>query len=176
MSSVYFAQAGEDGPVKIGFCASNPLKRLAELQTGCPHEIFLIGTVSGGRKDESEMHRRLDAYWIRGEWFERKPEVLAAINSVLEAGRIERAIPPPAERTAKIPSHPVAIFRHRSDPPLSQVEFGAMVGVEGHTVYRWENRMSMPRPRRWAILARLTGAPIGEILTASRRLQSEDAA
>lgn len=46
---VYFIVNERSGAIKIGH-ASNPLKRLYELQTGCPDELMLMGQISGGRE------------------------------------------------------------------------------------------------------------------------------
>lgn len=52
----YFIQQGARGPIKIG-CASNPRTRVAELQTGSPDRLTLLGSIEGGRAVESDLHR-----------------------------------------------------------------------------------------------------------------------
>lgn len=65
---VYFVQQGESGPVKIGL-ANDPLRRMAELQTGNPEELSLRHVVPGKRADEAKLHHRFREARIRGEWF-----------------------------------------------------------------------------------------------------------
>lgn len=65
---VYFIQAGQHGPIKIGV-ASNVRKRLAALQTGHHTSLRIIGTVPGDAALERELHQRFAAHRIRGEWF-----------------------------------------------------------------------------------------------------------
>lgn len=69
-SWVYFARHGVDGPIKIGR-AYDPHKRVRGLSVGSPIGLVLIGAVLSARADEeeAEIHARLDAHCIRGEWF-----------------------------------------------------------------------------------------------------------
>jgi hypothetical protein len=77
-SVVYFVQAGDDGPVKIGY-ASDFLKRLSALQTGCPDQLRVLGMFPGGPSEEKELHTRLNMHRMRGEWFAPSDTVLSAI-------------------------------------------------------------------------------------------------
>lgn len=80
---VYFVQALDGGPIKIG--TSNDVnKRVASLQTGSPMPLRLVGSLPGGRALEKEIHARLCAHRLRGEWFAESPEVIAAIKEVLQ--------------------------------------------------------------------------------------------
>lgn len=65
---VYFIQVGDAGLVKIGV-SSNPLVRLASLQTSHSDELRLIGTMPGKRSKERELHDRFASLRVRGEWF-----------------------------------------------------------------------------------------------------------
>lgn len=80
MSAVYFAQAGEGGPVKIGFTQSDVARRLAGLQTGCPHPMKLLASVPGGPSDERGLHAKLRRHRVSGEWFNPHIEVLALVE------------------------------------------------------------------------------------------------
>lgn len=67
---VYFIQAGDDGPIKIGWTASsNVEKRLRGLQTGNPHRLYLRATVSGTLYSEQMLQRLLGNSRLEGEWF-----------------------------------------------------------------------------------------------------------
>lgn len=66
--AVYFIQAGEDGPVKIGV-AKNPEKRLPALQVNCVAKLRPLGVVNGDRETERSLHARFAASRVRGEWF-----------------------------------------------------------------------------------------------------------
>jgi len=67
---IYFIQAGEDGPVKIGR-AVNPVERLSVLQTGNWSDFRLRAalTVDDDTEVETSLHKMLSRYRIRGEWF-----------------------------------------------------------------------------------------------------------
>ena len=74
---VYFLQDGPTGPVKIGF-TRHLQARIEELQCGHKDRLRLLGSRPGGRREEREIHRRLAAHRLRGEWFAPAPAVLAA--------------------------------------------------------------------------------------------------
>lgn len=80
-TSVYFMQAGEGGPIKIGLtnCVAN---RLRYIQTGQPCEIELLGSVTGGKDLEEALHVRFAADRLRGEWFKDTPELRAVIEKL----------------------------------------------------------------------------------------------
>lgn len=86
----YFIQAGVDGPIKIGK-ADNPEKRLAELQTGSPESLRLIGKLQGDH--ERDLHNRFHKLHLRGEWFNPDVRLLAFILDHAEScGEIEGLI------------------------------------------------------------------------------------
>lgn len=72
---VYFIQAEQGGPIKIGVCR-DPHARLASLQTCNPLKLRILGVVEGVEKDERRLHRRFAATRLQGEWFEPSGELL----------------------------------------------------------------------------------------------------
>lgn len=76
---VYFIQAGEDGPIKIG-SAKKPGERLATMQTGNHVELRLIGFAPVPAESETGLHLRFAKHNIRGEWFHPHPDVLAVVE------------------------------------------------------------------------------------------------
>lgn len=81
--TVYFLQAGTDGPIKIGYCGSDLDRRIEAIQCGCPWKLSLLGCVSGTRGNELWLHRRFVADRLRGEWFEPTSGLLHAISDIL---------------------------------------------------------------------------------------------
>jgi hypothetical protein len=71
---VYFIQAGDDGPIKIGW-ALDPTARLKELQVGCPEPLRLLMTIADDGELESQLHRRFASLRLRGEWFRAEQEL-----------------------------------------------------------------------------------------------------
>lgn len=75
-SSIYFVQAGETGPIKIGWSVRANV-RLSDLQTGCPEPLRLLGAVPGKKHEERMFHRMFRHARIRGEWFHPVPSIVA---------------------------------------------------------------------------------------------------
>ena len=84
---IYFIQAGNDGPIKIGK-AQSPETRRRELQTGNHEKLNLIKVIPGDSEREYSIHNDLRShqYRARSEWFSPTPEVLAYINKVARVG------------------------------------------------------------------------------------------
>lgn len=79
--AVYFAQAGESGPVKIGWCKDSPKKRVADLQTGCPVKLNILYVVTRcARNFEGNLHELFSKHRIRGEWFTYCKEIQEFIS------------------------------------------------------------------------------------------------
>lgn len=72
---VYFIEAVGAGLVKIGFTDGDPLDRLKQLQTGCPHMLRLRATVAGGLDTEKEYHTKFIHHRASGEWFKLAMEI-----------------------------------------------------------------------------------------------------
>lgn len=82
--SIYFVQAGENGPIKIGR-ADDVYARLDNLQTGNAEELRLLVHVDGDRALEGTLHTHFDKDRIRGEWFRPSPELLQFIAKLNES-------------------------------------------------------------------------------------------
>ena len=103
---VYFIQAGEGGPIKIGH-AANVRRRVAGLRTACPTEILARGYIAGDEQTERALHRQFNDDRVRGEWFRPSAALLAV---VAEAAPI-------FTRKARQPTEP---------PPLLDIPFESM--------------------------------------------------
>lgn len=80
---VYFIQADENGPIKIGFTSDKPEKRLNQLQTGNHASLKLLGAINATADREKELHAALAEWRLQGEWFEPHPTVLATVQEAL---------------------------------------------------------------------------------------------
>jgi hypothetical protein len=78
---VYFISA--PGRIKIGY-TTQPEVRLAHLQAVDMERLDVIGTADGSRDDEAGLHRKLEQYQLRGEWFADNEEVRGIISLFLE--------------------------------------------------------------------------------------------
>jgi hypothetical protein len=105
MSVVYFLQAGEGGPVKIGFTKSLEA-RIRELQTGCPYELRVLATIAGKSRLERRYHYHLWQHRLRAEWFNPSEAVL---HAAARAAAGEVVAPPfeprPVRETKSLPSN-----------------------------------------------------------------------
>lgn len=82
---VYFIQANASkgrGPIKIGVSYA-PSIRLANLQTGCPYPIGLLGTIRGGRNVERALHLMFHDRRLSGEWFKPNRRMQRFISELL---------------------------------------------------------------------------------------------
>lgn len=77
---VYFARAAGTSMVKIGW-ARDVEKRLASLETACPHDMTIEGRMPGPMQDEKRMHVALAHRREKREWFRLTPDEVAAIVS-----------------------------------------------------------------------------------------------
>lgn len=74
--------------VKIGFTAKDPIARMANLQTGCPFKMTMLGYVFGSTGYEQELHRVLEDDRCEGEWFVFSDYVSTIVSGQLSAEAI----------------------------------------------------------------------------------------
>lgn len=80
--SIYFIQAGKNGPIKIGYTNNGVNERLNQLQTACPYELKLLWVYEGETYTESEVQESLRHEHIRGEWFHPGKDVFEKIKEL----------------------------------------------------------------------------------------------
>lgn len=93
---IYFIQAGDGGPVKIGY-ATDVAARVRELQCGNHVRLRLLRSIEGGRAAEAWFHRAYAAQRMRGEWFAfaesmltAEPEIVVAFEAKIRSDLIAR--------------------------------------------------------------------------------------
>ena len=136
---IYFAQAGDGGPVKIGF-SSNVESRLASLRCASASEIVLLNTRPGSMKAERLLHSRLERHRLRGEWFEPAEDVLAEAAS-------KEPVPEPEPVTTSHRPHETSyemLNDYRNKSGASVGEFAAAILVGDRTAYRILRGEKMP--------------------------------
>ncbi len=69
---IYFIQAGENGPIKIGK-SDDPERRLKQLQTAHHKELKLLWVEDGAEEKESAYHEDFKDHNIKNEWFRPDP-------------------------------------------------------------------------------------------------------
>lgn len=86
---IYFIQAGNNGPIKIGI-ASKPETRLKNLQTAHFDELTIRGVMPGDKEVEKELHDRFSSYHMRGEWFQNAKEIDEFILTNCSLGTVNK--------------------------------------------------------------------------------------
>lgn len=132
--TVYFIQAGEGGPIKIGVSA-NVNHRLQMLQSANPAKLRLLGTVPGGRSVERQLYEALGDFRLMGEWFQDGPEVRAMI-----------ADPARLDASPKISRNRYRAARLKTG--LTQRELAERTGVSQAFIANLEGGLLLKRPRR----------------------------
>src|SRR5512146_2055560 len=79
-SYIYFIQAKDGGPVKIGW-TYNPVRRLKDLQAASPYKLVVRKVVPGTQRLEHYLHQRYEAYRLEGEWFEVQPDMPGCVHA-----------------------------------------------------------------------------------------------
>jgi hypothetical protein len=79
---VYFLQAGDDGPIKIGHTTRPVQDRIDKLQVGNAYELRLIGTIEAHAPYERVLHRKFKHIRMRGEWYRPEVELLQLIQAL----------------------------------------------------------------------------------------------
>lgn len=91
-TNVYFLQACQGGPVKIGH-SQNVERRLAEIQPGHPFKLQVARLFENvDPAFEAWLHRRFSDLRLHGEWFEE--EVMSATDTEDVRGLFESGHPP----------------------------------------------------------------------------------
>lgn len=76
---IYFLQAGEGGPIKIGFTDKPINKRMATLQTANAEKLTLIATMEGDLEDEKKFKSLFKTYRLNGEWYRPDKNLLGCL-------------------------------------------------------------------------------------------------
>jgi hypothetical protein len=80
-SFIYIVQAGDDGPIKVGW-TTDVKARLSWLSTDCWMPIRLLVAFPGSRRLEHKLHTQLKDYRVAGEWFRPVKELLDFANDL----------------------------------------------------------------------------------------------
>jgi hypothetical protein len=81
---IYFIQAENGGPVKIGRTKNSVAGRLMQLQTGHPYKLKIIWVFEeNGIWNEASIHERFKHIRLEGEWFKPEEELFEFIGEEL---------------------------------------------------------------------------------------------
>ncbi len=79
---IYYVQAGKKGFIKIGYAKIDVLKRIGQIQNGCPEKLKLLAVEYGSLKTERRLHEQFKEDKKRGEWFNLSKKLLYYINNI----------------------------------------------------------------------------------------------
>jgi len=91
LPKVYFIQAGDGGPIKIG-TATDVAKRLSTLQTAHHEKLRVVATIDGGRERELAVHANFAEDRLHGEWFRPSERVLEFIDRSKDPGYVAMSL------------------------------------------------------------------------------------
>lgn len=158
MKRVYFIQAGEAGPIKIGI-AAHPMRRLAALQCARDEKLQLLAHMPGDVGIEWSLHMKLAAHRINGEWFQPVAAVLAEVETAKahdqSLGPTRDEWKPDPRRVAFLKeferliseTFPIVLSAAFGDSPMSNREIAKAAEVTVRCVNNWRNseRGSIPQ-------------------------------
>jgi hypothetical protein len=83
---------GAERYVKVGYSV-NPEKRIAEVQTGNPRILEIVGYFPGTEEDERALHKQFGPSNKLQEWFRPTPALLSLFQGGTHTGRMSCASP-----------------------------------------------------------------------------------
>ncbi|WP_454629627.1 GIY-YIG nuclease family protein [Bradyrhizobium cenepequi] len=161
---VYFAQAGDGGPIKIGFTSADPSDRIAALQTGCPTRISLLGYLVGSKRDEAGLHRRFSHLHQSGEWFRAEESLIEAIAQMLRPGFQW----PPEEQLVsarKLPADPTISDIIWAAGGPARISEASRSEISVDAIHKW--RRNGIRDWHWALLMSLCDVSVKQLYRAN---------
>ena len=99
MMPVYFIQAGDGGPIKIGF-AKDVKRRLTKMQADNHERLRLRVVLEGDREEETRLHRQFYRCRLFGEWFHPSTNLLQYIK-----GKMPETILTVVTKTNSLPNN-----------------------------------------------------------------------
>jgi hypothetical protein len=153
-SRIYFIQAGESGPIKIGVSLQVD-KRLEGLRTSSPVCLRLLATKPGEQVDEWLLHKKLASHRLHGEWFDPHEDVLAEVSIALQFDqKIEKrpSMPKTPDQFARAAAdekfirvsliHAIRVgFAHEANPAAAVAR---LANVTQRAVENWLKRDATP--------------------------------
>lgn len=124
---VYFIQQDETQAIKIGYTETEQglRQRLADLQTGSPYTLRILGRTPGTPALERALHVRFRKYRLSGEWFSPCALIAQALKD------IEGEAPQPLEHRIDL-----AGAKHASPPAPRPRRPAGVVEKKGRWYYR----------------------------------------
>lgn len=139
---IYFIQAVDGGPVKIGW-AKNLDKRIAEIQRMSPSQLCILNTFDSSKEDERLLHKYFKCIRLYGEWFEPTDELLAFVQNPC---KVELPPKPQPRIIEEVPEGDIETVPYHPDK-LSVASTATYLRVSPFTILRLIRRKSIKAKR-----------------------------
>ncbi len=152
---VYFIQAGENGPVKIGY-AKDVFARAYGLQCGHYDTLNIIRVIDLECWAELWLHDHFKSSRIRGEWFKYAPEMESVVPCESQRERFspqKSTTAPRVDRVSKLQD-----FLNLQG--LTRGEFADQVGTTAEAVRLWLTDQRMPKRKSMEKIVALTNGAV----------------
>lgn len=143
--TIYMIRMDQDGPVKIGFTAHHPEKRLRQLQTGNPRKLCVVECFGGTVEGEGLFHKAFQSQRLEGEWFTWSEALYESFIHVAVFGGGFPTIPPLTKPGCDLLRHNHEVNGARRRYPdgrrHSQInwdELAVQCGVDAAAFVEWE--------------------------------------
>lgn len=165
--AVYLIQAGDAGPVKIGF-TENVAGRLIKMQADNHEPLRVLALYEGDKTHEATLHELFASVRLAGEWF------AASVAGAIPYIRLPRLAYEPKTaadvltvreilRAAKAHDRKDARITLRdwvASEGLTQEQAAERINVHPITLNRWLNGKAMPQPK---VMRRIQSATGGQV-------------
>ena len=143
--TVYCIGEKPGGPVKVGF-TTQLARRLADIQTGSPVPLVVLGSFAGTRGSEADLHEQFADLALHGEWFDDRALTISKwFADQISAGDTPRS------------AHPLKGWLREHG--VSQMAFAAHVGTtQGHLSRMMLGKSQPSIDTAWAIECATGGA------------------
>lgn len=84
---IYFIQAADGGPIKIG-CSMNPNLRRRALAGLFPYSVEILAQIEGGMAQESFLHQCFRPIAVANEWFRSIPPMWLTVMEAQNTGTL----------------------------------------------------------------------------------------
>lgn len=92
---VYFIKC--ENYVKVGYTA-NMKQRFKKYVTENPFPLKVLGIINGGYDVEKKIHKQLETWWHRGEWFTYNIVVRDLIKQIMKENKDNEEVKPKKRR------------------------------------------------------------------------------
>jgi hypothetical protein len=131
--TIYFIQAGKDGPIKIGWSVE-PERRLQDLQCAHYETLHIVRLMDAEKPSERLIHQMLQQYHIRGEWFRSVKEVIEIPPPLVNKPVVSPVVNGPVSAPGQ--AHAEAKRRVGGSAAL-----GRLLGLTRQAVNQWSDKV-----------------------------------